>query len=446
MSAPAHETLVVGAVASAMLAEGAWSETELAARATAVFDKRPRWMAAAVTAVIAAHPTREGVTVAGLIALLSSRPGVVRAIRRAHVVVRRWAIPVVALVPPRWPVPAFESANALAAWLELSPAELAWFADVKGLGRDPERDEALRHYRTRWVPKKRGGARLLEAPKPRLREMQRRMLREILDAIPSHEAAHGFRRGRDARSHAALHEGQAVVLRLDLEDFFLSVSLTRVVATFRAVGYADDVAHLLGRLCTHRTRAPCPLAVLGSYPTEADLRARRNAEHLARAPHLPQGAPTSPAVANLCAYRLDVRLEAAAAAVGATYSRYADDLVFSGGDDFAARAHRFAAFVAGVVLDEGFRVNHRKTRIMGRGARQVVGGLVVNAHAQVPRATFDTVKSMVRNCIDHGPASQNRDGHADFRAHLRGLVGWAGGPPDSPRGAKLDALFRQIVW
>jgi RNA-directed DNA polymerase len=441
-----HETLVVRAVASAMLAEGAWTETELTARGSNVFHKRPRWMAAAATAVLATHPTREGVTVADLVALLSSRPGVMRAIRRAHAVVRRWAIPVVTLVPPRWPVPAFASANALASWLELSPAELTWFADVKGLGRNPQLDEPLRHYRAHWVPKRRGGVRLLEAPKPRLRDMQRRMLREILDAIPPHDAAHGFRRGRDARSHAALHEGQAVVLRLDLEDFFLSVSLTRVVAMFRAAGYADDVAHLLGRLCTHRTNASCPLPVLGAYPTEADLRARRNAERLARTLHLPQGAPTSPAVANLCAYRLDVRMEAAAAAVGATYSRYADDLVFSGGEDFAARAHRFAPFVGGVVLEEGFRVNHRKTRIMGRGARQLVGGLVVNAHAQVPRATFDTVKAIVRNCIQHGPASQNRDGHPDFRAHLRGLVGWAGGAADSPRRAKLDALFRQIVW
>lgn len=441
-----HETLVVRAVASAMLAEGDWSTEDLMARGSSALGERPRWMRAAVTAVLATHPAREGVTVDDLVALLSSRRGVMRAIRRAHVVVRRWATPVVALVPSRWPVPAFASAIALASWLGLSPAELAWFADVKGLGRDPDLDEPLRHYRARWVPKRRGGVRLLEAPKPRLREMQRRLLREVLDAIPPHDAAHGFRRGRDARSHAALHAGQAVVLRVDLEDFFLSISLARVVAMFRGAGYAPDVAELLGRLCTHRTNASCPLPVLGAYPTEGDLRARRNAERRARAPHLPQGAPTSPAVANLCAYRLDVRLEAAAAAVGATYSRYADDLVLSGGEDFAARAHRFASFVGGVVLEEGFRVNHRKTRIMGRGARQVVGGLVVNAHPQVPRATFDTVRAIVRNCIDRGAASQNLDGHPDFRAHLGGLVQWAGGPSDSPRRAKLDALFRQIVW
>ncbi len=439
-------TLVLLAVASAMLAEGAWTAKELAARATTVFDEPPRWLGAAARAVVAAHPTREAVTVDGLTTLLRARRGVVRALRRSRVLVRRWAEPVVEPAPRRWPVPALESVAALASWLELSPAELDWFADVKGLGRAPARDEALSHYRARWVPKKRGGVRLLEAPKPRLREMQRRILRAILDAVPPHDAAHGFRRGRDAHSHAALHAGRAVVVRVDLEDFFLSISLARTAAVLRGAGYASEIAHLLARLCTHRTQVPCPLAVLGAYPTEADLRARRRAEGLARVAHLPQGAPTSPAVANLCAHGLDARLAAAAAAVGAVYSRYADDLVFSGGEDFAARAHRFVPFVGGVVLDEGFQVNHRKTRIMGRGVRQVVGGLVVNEHAQVPRATFDAVRATVRNCIDLGPASQNRDGHPDFRAHLRGLVAWAGGPADSPRRGKLDALFRQIVW
>ncbi len=412
MRAPPHETLVVRAVASAMLADGAWTETDLAARGGAVFDKRPRWMGAAASAVVAGHPTREGVTVGNLTTLLSSRPGVVRAIRRAHLVVRRWAMPVVARVPPRWPVPAFESANALASWLELSPAELAWFADAKGLGRDPDLDEPLRHYRTQWVAKRRGGVRLLEA----MRTLTRRCTSGRRWCCGSTSKISFFR----SRSHAwwrcCAPWGTRTTWRICWGVFARIARMPRA----RCRCWAPTPPR---PTCTP-VETPSASLVRRICPKERRRRLRW----------------------NRCAYRLDVRLEAAAAAVGATYSRYADDLVFSGGEDFAARAHRFAALVGGMVLDEGFRVNHRKTRIMGKGARQVVGGLVVNAHAQVPRATFDAVKAIIRNSIDRGPSSQNREAHPDFRAHLRGLVGWAGGATGSPRRAKLDALFRQIVW
>src|SRR6185295_2476433 len=120
-------------------------------------------------------------------------------------------------------------------------------------------------------------------------------------------------------------------------------------------------------------------------PTAGDIRALRRAQLLVRTPHLPQGAPTSPAIANLCAFGLDVRLAAAARAVGAAYSRYADDLVFSGDADFARRARGFEAFVASVAQDEGFAVNFRKTRIMRQSERQRVAGLVVNVKAHASR-------------------------------------------------------------
>src|SRR5206468_11507505 len=85
--------------------------------------------------------------------------------------------------------------------------------------------------------------------------------------------------------------------------------------------------------------------------------------------HLPQGAPTSPALANLAAFRLDRRLATFAAGVGADYTRYADDFTFSGGEDLARRVRRVAALVAVIAADEGFAVNHRKTRVMRRGGR-----------------------------------------------------------------------------
>jgi RNA-directed DNA polymerase len=166
---------------------------------------------------------------------------------------------------------------------------------------------------------------------------------------------------------------------------------------------------------------------------------------LARTRHLPQGAPTSPALASLCAYALDARLSAAARAAGATYTRYADDLLFSGGADFARRASRFAPLVAGIAQDEGFVVNHRKTRMMPRGGRQLVGGLVVNERPRARRGDYDRVKAILHNCERYGAASQNLEGRADFRAFVRGLVSWvAEGEP--ARGPRLWAAFARVSW
>ena len=113
------------------------------------------------------------------------------------------------------------------------------------------------------------------------------------------------------------------------------------------------------------------------------------ARHLYAWPHLPQGAPTSPALANICAYRIDCRLTGLAEASGAVYTRYADDLAFSGGEDFERSAERFAIRAAAILLEEGFQVHHRKTRIMRQGVRQYLAGVVINEHVNVIRRDYD---------------------------------------------------------
>src|SRR5581483_435849 len=142
------------------------------------------------------------------------------------------------------------------------------------------------------------------------------------------------------------------VLRIDLQDFFPSVAGVRTEAFFRTAGYPETVADLLGGICTNAT----PRAVLRTLPVEA--------RGVYSRPHLPQGAPTSPALANICAYRVDCRLSALAEAAEAVYTRYADDLAFSGGEEFERQAQRFAVHVAAILLEEGFAAHHRKTRIM----------------------------------------------------------------------------------
>jgi len=160
---------------------------------------------------------------------------------------------------------------------------------------------------------------------------------------------------------------------------------------------------------------------------------------------LPQGAPTSPALANLCAFGLDRRLAGAAAAVGAEYSRYADDLAFSGDAAFARRIQKFSTFAAAIALDEGFDVNFRKTRIMHHAQRQLVCGLVVNERPNLPRRDYDRLKAILTNCRRHGVDAQNREERADFRAHLQGRVAWVEAVAPA-RGAKLRALFEAISW
>ena len=189
-------------------------------------------------------------------------------------------------------------------------AQLAWFADVEGYRAAAGR-ESTRHYRYHWRPRRGGAPRLLEAPKPMLKGIQRQILHGILDPVPVHDAAHGFRRGRSCLTAAQRHAGEEVLLSLDLKDFFLSVPLRQVHGLFRSLGYPWAVARVLTGLCSTATPADVLAGASGNRDFGQDARGRL------RQAHLPQGAPTSPALANLCAWRLDCRLDGLARACGA---------------------------------------------------------------------------------------------------------------------------------
>ena len=147
----------------------------------------------------------------------------------------------------------------------------------------------------------------------------------------------------------------------------------------------------------------------------------------------------------MCAFNLDLRLQAAAESLGARYSRYADDLVFSGGRQFERAARRFTALVGAIALEEGFSINFHKTRVMSRGACQKVNGIVVNEKLNVKRGERDQLKAILHNCMRHGPTSQNRSGLVDFRAHLMGRLAYV--KMITPlHGQRLERLFKQIAW
>jgi RNA-directed DNA polymerase len=333
-------------------------------------------------------------------------------------------------------VPALATAGDLAAWLGLPVTRLDWFADRRrGHGRADL--TALQHYSYAPLSRRSGPPRLIEAPKVRLKAMQRRILAEILDRLPAHPAAHGFVKRRSILTAAQLHAGEAIVITVDLKDFFLTTNLGRVHGLFRSLGFPTEVARLLTGLCSTVT----PHGVIAGLAPVPDWATQR----LYRSPHLPQGAPTSPALANFCASALDRRLSALAARLDARYTRYADDLAFSGDADFARKQRGFLAAVGRITTEEGYQINARKTKIMHRGARQQITGLVVNSHVNVPGERFDALKAILTNCLRHGPASQNRAGHRDFRAHLDGRISFVESI-NLHRGLRLRLMFDRIVW
>ncbi len=347
------------------------------------------------------------------------------------------------IVPPApaWraalPLPDLPTVADLAAWLGVPTGELDWFADRWRIESLPL--TSLQHYHYRWVAKRSGGWRLIEIPKARLRAIQRQLLQGLLDHVPVHPAAHGFRRGHSCVTHAALHAGQRVVIRMDLKNFFPSVQAARIHALFTRLGYSPSVAGTLARLCVNRT----PAAALREHDIDQSMPWGERQQ--LRSPHLPQGSPCSPALANLCAWRLDVRLTALAASMGAVYSRYADDLAFSGGRALERASERFHVRVAAIAIEEGFLINTRKTRLMRVGTRQQLTGVVVNRHPNLARGDFDLLKAILSNCVRHGPATQNRDHHPQFKSFLEGKVGWVT-MLNPARGARLRILLDAIDW
>jgi retron-type reverse transcriptase len=232
------------------------------------------------------------------------------------------------------------------------------------------------------LPKPGGGERVIHAPCAALKFVQRRILRRILDPVVLHRCCHGFRAGRSIVSNARPHEGKHTVVGLDLRDFFPSVTFPRVFGVFRALGFPDAEAGLLARLTTWQGR-------------------------------LPQGAPTSPAIANLACRTLDRRLAGLAESRGAAYTRYADDLAFSGPDGLAS----LLPVARRILAEEGFSVAEEKTRIMRRGSRQTVCGVVVNRKAALPRETRRRLRAVFHRAAQ---APEKRKGPVAPDATVRG--------------------------
>lgn len=213
-------------------------------------------------------------------------------------------------------------------------------------------------YRTFKILKKNGKERIINEPLPSLKEIQDWILKEILEKIKVSPYSKAYVKGRSVRDNARFHKRQKKVLSMDLQDFFPSITFGRVLNVFRKAGYRESVAVMLANLCSLQNQ-------------------------------LPQGAPTSPALSNIIASGLDYSISNFIKEREIRYTRYADDLTFSGDFDEGDIIKN----IERIVNRYGFRINHSKTRVRKQNQRQEVTGIVVNDKMQISRNIRRRIRS-----------------------------------------------------
>jgi RNA-directed DNA polymerase len=249
------------------------------------------------------------------------------------------------------------------------------------------------HYRKFYMPKKSGGQRMISAPMPRLKKVQYWILENLLNKVVLHKAVNGFVANRSIVTNAQPHVGKHLVLNMDVKDFFPSIHFKRVKGLLQQLGYSEKIATILALICTEA--ATDEVAIDGkNYFVQKGNRV------------LPQGAPTSPAITNILCFSLDNRLQGLANKLHCNYTRYADDITFSGGEEI--NAQQLVWRIKRILQDEGFTVHPEKIRIMRKGTRQEVTGVVVNQQLNVNRKNLRQFRALLHNLKKSNPASLQR--------------------------------------
>jgi hypothetical protein len=293
----------------------------------------------------------------------------------------RWDLPNAEERAAENELPPLDTPQQLAEALSLTIAELRWLTY--------HRDAATSvHYRRFTIPKRNGKERAIWAPLPKLKAAQQWVRQNVVEKLLVHGSVHGFLAGHSTLTNASVHTGAKIILKMDIEDFFPTVTFPRVKGVFRRAGYREQVATLLALLCTE---SPREIVELKGQQFYVSLGPRC----------LPQGAPTSPGLTNTLCLRLDQRLTGLAKRYGWRYTRYADDLTFSLPADHQGEPKLGAlmGLVTRIVAAEGFHVHPDKTRIARSGSRQRVTGLVVNGGGapRVPRLLRRQMRAALHN-------------------------------------------------
>ena len=273
------------------------------------------------------------------------------------------------------------------------------------------------HYQEFWMRKRSRGYRMISAPDKDLQSIQTTINSRILSSVTMiHPAAVGFRSGHSVVDNASPHLGKRYILKMDIHDFFGSIRSPRVRQTFKKIGYPENVSKVLGALCClHR--------------------------------HLPQGAPTSPALSNIVGYEMDRKLAALAAEYGLTYTRYADDLTFSG-DVFPKE--QIIPQVKRIIRDEKFEPNHKKTHFMNQSSRKIITGVSVASGVKltIPKSKKREIRKNVYFILTKGLAEHQRRIGSHDPAYLKRLIGmlcyWRAIEPDNTYASDSIAALKRL--
>ena len=265
-------------------------------------------------------------------------------------------------------------------------------------------------YRHFTIKKASGKDRGIDEPLPDLKFAQHWILENILEKRPVSKYAKAFLKGRTLKHNARFHRAQPVVVTMDIRDFFPSIRLYDVFSIYRDMGYRDNVAWFLANLCCLKKA-------------------------------LPQGAPTSPYLSNLRLLRLDEEIAAYTSPKGIRYTRYADDMTFSGNLD----PRQVIPAVSRLVYAQGFQINTRKTRVAYRNARQEVTGIIVNDHMQVSREQRREIRQQMYYITKYGLESHLAhigETRQNYLRHLMGQVNFA--LFVNPSDKELKAYFQTL--
>lgn len=321
-------------------------------------------------------------------------------------------------------LPRLATAAEIAAALGISVGELRFLAFSR-------KTSTVSHYVRFKLKKKTGGERVISAPMPRLKQAQRWILENLLEKVDLHDAAHGFRRERSIASNAAPHVGAEAIINLDLKDFFPSIAYKRVKGLFRSLGYSEAAATLFGLLCTEPETETVMLDGKTYYVATSGR-------------HLPQGAPTSPAITNLLCRRLDRRLLKMAEETGFTYTRYADDLTFSASGDALKNICNVLRRTEAIVAHEGFTVHPDKTRVLRRSRQQEVTGVVVNSRPNVAKEELKRFRAVLFQIEKDGPEGKRWGQSRDVLASMLGFANFVF-MVNPEKGVELRARVRALM-
>lgn len=251
----------------------------------------------------------------------------------------------------------------------------------------------IKKYNHFFIKKKRGSYREIMAPYKDLKYVQKWLLFNILNKFPLAESCKGFRSGISIRDNATIHSNAKLILKVDLLKFYDTITEKRVYGIFEKMGYAKNLAYSLAKLCTAKHQ--------DKYWSDFNERDKEILSYYLeyKPPILPQGAPTSPTLANIAATKMDKRFEGLSKKLNFSYSRYADDLTFSINDDGTLPP---LSLIRKIIEEENFFINDDKITYMHRGSKQYVTGLTVSNGVHTSKKYRRKIARHIYFCRKHG--------------------------------------------